>query len=203
MNQINQKSIQKAVKILSEGGIIGFPTETVYGIGVDGESEEAIKKLYKIKGRDPQKATQLLIGDVSWIDRYCKNYPRQIFLLLNKFWPGPLTVILLASNNLPSILLGSGKTVGLRVPDHPVALKLLHRFDRGIAASSANPQGFTPANNIEEIRKYFSSNVKIIVAGGLKPSGTSSTVLDVTSWPPKLIREGALPWSKMAATFLL
>ena len=165
-----------------------------------GESGYAINKLYQLKGRGKEKATQLLIGDISWLKRYTQNIPHAIMPLLLQYWPGPLTVILPASLDVPKILLGEGDTIGIRIPAHQVALEILRQFGKAIAASSANPSGLPPARNIEEIKQYFSYNV-LIVDGKPSPSGISSTIIDAAMFPPKIIREGAI--SKEDITKLL
>lgn len=191
---MNEKILlEYAIQVLYAGKVIVFPTETVYGIGVNGESEKAIEALYTLKGRDKEKATQLLIRDISWLDHYAQNICCEVIPFLKQCWPGALTVILPASKNVPQILLGNGKTIGIRIPNHPLTLTLLEKFGKGIAASSANPSGLPPASNIEEIKHYFGRDI-VFLDGEPFPSGTSSTVIDAIQWPPKLIREGAIPW---------
>lgn len=200
---VNEKEIVKAVNALENGGVIAFPTDTVYGIGVDGESSLAIEKLYALKGRSAGKATQLLIGDISWLSKYCDVTQSRILPFLEQCWPGPLTVILSASECVPPLLLGKGNSVGVRIPNHPIILKILKIFGRGIAASSANPSGALPAKSLKEIKNYFSEGILITLNGAPEPEGISSTVIDATAWPPKMVREGGLSKDKIVSILKL
>ena len=117
--------IKKAAGIIQTGGLVAVPTETVYGLAGNGLNEEAVNAIYEVKGRPSVKPLSLMVADSSAMDRFCYDVPEQARVLAEKFWPGPLTIVLKAKENIPPIVLAGGSTVGLRCPDHPVTLELL------------------------------------------------------------------------------
>ena len=137
MTPAKDSLIDRAVSILNRGGVVAFPTDTVYGIGAHPCQPEAIRKLYQVKGRPIDKPIPILLGSICDVERVAQNVPESFFQLAHRFWPGELTLIVEAKNLPPEVTAG-GKTVGLRMPNHSLALKLLHRFGRPIATTSAN-----------------------------------------------------------------
>ena len=133
--------IEDAAQIIRAGGLVAVPTETVYGLAGNGLNEIAVKEIYEVKGRPEIKALSLMVPDESAMERYCEDVPDTAHTLARRFWPGPLTIVLRAKGEIPSIVLAGGKTVGLRCPDHPLTLKLLRKCALPLAAPSANPSG--------------------------------------------------------------
>lgn len=187
---MKRNQIHKAVKILQGGGVIIFPTDTVWGIGASINRLDAIKRLYSIKKREKTKATAVLVDNLATADRL-GVIDQKARKLIDKFWPGGLTLIVRAKENIPEIICGRNKTIGLRQPNHPIALKLLEEMKTGLIASSANFAGKAPPVKKELLDRTLIDKVDFLVSGesGGKPP---STVLDTTAKPFKMIREGQI-----------
>jgi L-threonylcarbamoyladenylate synthase len=182
--------LDRALDTLKGGGVVAFPTDTVYGVGTDPFNTDAVAKLYKAKGRPADKAIPILIGkpvDLSKVSHGVKPWVEKI---LAEFWPGALTVVLEKRSTIPKIV-SSTETIGVRMPDHPIALELL-RAAGPLAVTSANPSGAPEANDVSEVLVGLDSLVELVVDGGLSPGGLPSTVLDCVSYPPKVLREGPI-----------
>ena len=184
-------SIEKAADTLRSGGVVAFPTDTVYGIGVDPFQPEAIQKLYTIKGRPRDKPIPILVGSYQDVENVAQNLPKIFFQLIKQFWPGALTLIVEAKG-LPTQITAGGKTVGLRMPNHPIALKMLRCFAGPIATTSANKSNKAPTTSKLQIERELGSLVDLIVDGGETNTGTSSTVIDLIETPPKVLRQGEI-----------
>ncbi len=190
----NDETLKEAIKLLGEGKLIVFPTETVYGIAADATNDDAVEALYKIKRRDQNKPLQILIQDAITARSY-GIFNMRADILTQYYWPGPLTLILrkqpdsIISRNINK----SGvDTYGLRVPDHPIPLEIIKLFKAPLAATSANLSGDKGAINAEEARKAVGKNVSLIIDGGSSTAGIGSTVLDISTDNPKLLREGSI-----------
>ena len=184
-------SIEKAADTLKNGGVVAFPTDTVYGIGVDPFQPEAIQKLYTIKGRSRNKPIPILVGSYQDVENVAQNLPKIFFQLIKQFWPGALTLVVEAKG-LPTQITAGGKTVGIRMPNHPIALKMLRCFAGPIATTSANKSNKAPATSKSQIERELGSLVDLIVDGGETNTGTSSTVIDLIKTPPKILRQGEI-----------
>ena len=184
-------SIEKAADTLKNGGVVAFPTDTVYGIGVDPFQPEAIEKLYTIKGRPRDKPIPILVGSYQDVENVAQNLPKIFFQLIKQFWPGALTLIVEAKG-LPTQITAGGKTVGLRMPNHPIALKMLRCFAGPIATTSANKSNKAPTTSKLQIEQELGSLVDLIIDGGETNTGTSSTVIDLIETPPKVLRQGEI-----------
>ena len=184
-------SIEKAADTLKNGGVVAFPTDTVYGIGVDPFQPEAIEKLYTIKGRPRDKPIPILVGSHQDVENVAQNLPKIFFQLIKQFWPGALTLIVEAKG-LPTQITAGGKTVGLRMPNHPIALKMLRCFAGPIATTSANKSNKAPTTSKLQIEQELGSLVDLIIDGGETNTGTSSTVIDLIETPPKVLRQGEI-----------
>ena len=184
-------SIEKAAATLKNGGVVAFPTDTVYGIGVDPFQPEAIEKLYTIKGRPRDKPIPILVGSYQDVENVAQNLPKIFFQLIKQFWPGALTLIVEAKG-LPTQITAGGKTVGLRMPNHPIALKMLRCFAGPIATTSANKSNKAPTTSKLQIERELGSLVDLIIDGGETNTGTSSTVIDLIETPPKVLRQGEI-----------
>lgn len=192
---INQLIINQAVKVFKAGGVVIFPTDTVWGIGCSINQPKAIKKLYQIKKRKPNKPTAVLVGSIKQAEQL-GEINEQAKKLIQKYWPGGLTIIVKAKSTVPPLIQGNQGNVGLRMPNHQPLLTILHQLDKAVVASSANFSGQPIPNKKEAIDK------KLVVLADLMIDGKSdgelaSTVIDVTQSPFKLIRAGLITPDKL------
>ncbi len=188
------EDLEKAVRILRDGGMSAVPTETVYGLCVNGLDAAAIEDLYEVKGRPEKKPLSLMVASPEEICRFARNVPPAAEKLAARFWPGPLTLILPARDHLPSVLLAGGNTVGLRCPDHPLTLTLLKMLPFPLAGPSANPSGSPSAKTAEDVLRYFDGKIGAVIDGGPCGLGRESTILDMSHIPYRVLREGGLPF---------
>ena len=181
-----------AVEILRNGGLVGFPTETVYGMAANGLSAAAVEKVYEVKDRPPVKPLSLMVADASGMAALCEDIPEAAYKLAEKFWPGPLTIVLKARDIIPDIVLAGGTTLGLRCPDHPAALELVKKSGLPLTAPSANPSGMPSVKTAAEVMAYFDGKIEAVVDGGECGVGKESTLVDLSRLPYRIIRAGAL-----------
>jgi L-threonylcarbamoyladenylate synthase len=191
--QPDAERIATAAELLREGKLVAFPTETVYGLGVDPWNEEAVRRLFAVKGRPEAKGLILHLGDVAQIESVAREVPDAARLLVARFFPGPLTLVLPAVPSIPRVVTGGGDTIAVRLPDHPVSIALARALGRPIAAPSANPSGEPPPRTADEVRRSLGEKIDAIVDAGPTPGGTPSTLVDVTVAPPRILRAGAVP----------
>ncbi|MBQ9045995.1 MAG: threonylcarbamoyl-AMP synthase [Oscillospiraceae bacterium] len=183
----------RAAEILSAGGLVAVPTETVYGLAANGLNAEAVQRIYDVKGRPAVKPLSLMVHDASWMDRLCTDVPQAARALAARFWPGPLTIVLPAKETIPAIVRAGGDTIGLRCPDHRDTLALIEAADLPLAAPSANPSGAPSPKTAEAVAAYFSGSIEAILDGGPCGVGTESTIADLAHTPFRILRQGALP----------
>ena len=195
-----QGKIKKAVQCLKSGGIIAIPTDTVYGLGADPFNADAVQKLYTIKGRPDDKPIPLVLSSVADVQRVARNLPDFFFHLTDRFWPGGLTIIVEAKELLP-VLTAGGNTVGVRIPDNPLLLKILQAFGGPAAITSANLSGEPPATSPQEIGEELASRIDVIVDGGKTPGPIPSTVYDISVSPPVIRRHGVISEETLAKEF--
>ncbi len=188
--------IDDAVNTLKSGGIIAIPTDTVYGIGADPFNPDAVQKLYTIKGRPENKPIPLVLGSVEDVHKVSQNLPPFFFYLTENFWPGGLTIVVEAKNLLPQ-LTANGSTVGLRIPNQPLLLKILKVFGSPVAITSANLSGQHAATSVEEFGDELSAKLDYIVDDGKTPGLIPSTVYDISVSPPQVRREGVISAEKL------
>ena len=188
-----EEQYDRAVRLLHEGELVAFPTETVYGLGALATSEEAVRKIYEAKGRPSDNPLIAHVGTAEEVSDYACDVPEKARILMDAFWPGPLTLILRAAPGVfaPSVTAGLD-TVGLRMPDHPVALKLLRRLGRPVAAPSANTSGKPSPTSADHVATDLDGKISYILDGGRTGIGIESTVLDLTSDIPAILRPGAV-----------
>ncbi len=184
--------LDPAVKILSEGGVIAYPTETFYGLGVNAFNAAAVERLVKLKGRPGGKPISVIIKDACVLKTVAREVPPEATRLIKRFWPGPLTIVFKAVDGLPEALTGGGATIGVRVSAHPTAGRLAAELSVPLTATSANPSGEPPPVTPEEVLSYFGSGLDAIIDGGRLPGKSASTVVDVTGEEPKILRAGAI-----------
>ena len=202
MNPFDDSLINEAIATLKGGGVVAFPTDTVYGVGVDPFRPEAVRKLYQIKGRPIDKPIPILVGSHGDVERVAQNLPPMFSQLAEQFWPGGLTLIVEAKE-LPAEITAGGDTVGVRMPNHPMALALLQRFGGALATTSANKSDEPPATSAEEVRSELGELVDIILDGGQTATSVASTVLDLSVSPPQIRRHGGISRDQLTSFICL
>ena len=185
--------IAQAADILRRGGLLAIPTETVYGLGADGLDETAVLHIFEAKGRPQDNPLILHIPDASWLTRYCEDVPDAAYKLAERFWPGPLTMILKKKPCVPLRTTGGLETVGMRCPDHAVTRAIIEASGVPVAAPSANTSGRPSCTTAEHVREDMWGKIDGIVDGGPCQVGVESTIIDLTVTPPQLLRPGGLP----------
>ena len=190
--------IPAAADVIRNGGLAAVPTETVYGLAGNGLDAEAVRQIYEVKGRPAVKPLSLMVPDAASLERYGIDVPEQAELLADKYWPGPLTIVVKARPEIPAIVLAGGKTVGLRCPDHPLTLELLRTCGLPLAAPSANPSGSPSPKTAQQVLDYFDGRIDCVIDGGACGIGTESTIIDMSVLPYRILRQGALPADKIA-----
>ena len=189
-----EDKISAAAKILREGGLVGIPTETVYGLAANGLDETAVKRIFEAKGRPQDNPLILTIPGQQWLPRYCKDIPPLAYVLARKFWPGPLTMILKCRTDVvPSIITAGLDTVAMRCPNHPVTLAIIREAGIPVAAPSANTSGRPSCTTAPDVLEDMDGKIEGVVDGGPCTVGVESTILDLTCDPPRLLRPGGLP----------
>ena len=186
------RSLVRANEIIQNSGLIAFPTDTVYGIGVSAFNEDAIVKIYQVKERSKLKAIPILISDADQLNQITSNIIPTTNQIVNCFWPGALTLILPIHPELPGNL-SSGNSIGVRVPDHDLVRELL-RITGPLAVTSANLSGKASALTAEEVQVQLGERIDLILDGGRVPGGVASTVLDCNEDEFRILREGPISW---------
>ncbi|MFN7087480.1 MAG: L-threonylcarbamoyladenylate synthase [Burkholderiales bacterium] len=187
---VTEREIENAVAVLRAGGLVAFPTETVYGLGADASNPEAVKKIFAAKGRPHDHPLIVHVADAVQLANWAREVPPAAARLAKKFWPGPLTLILRRAASVSDWVTGGQDTVALRVPAHPVAQALLRAFGGGIAAPSANRFGRVSATTAEHVRSEFGDAVDCVLDGGAADVGIESTIVDLSGDRPALLRPG-------------
>ena len=182
----------KASEVISKGGVIAFRTDTFYGLGADPFNTEAVARVRELKGREDDKPILLLISDHDQIARLIVEPPEAFTRAAEKFWPGPLTIIGSAVAALPQEITAGTGTVGIRLPADEQVRDLVRECGGVLTATSANPSGHDPARSAQQVAEYFPAGLDLIVDGGEVSATEPSTVLDVLTSPPRVIREGAI-----------
>jgi len=174
------------------GKVVIYPTDTIYGIGVDACNPEAVERVFQVKQRDPAKPLLVLVNSVEMAAQIAASIPPAALPLIEKFWPGPLTIIFKAGPAWTSKLTAGGGTIGIRYPRHEFCLKILELCRRPITSTSANISGEKEPRTVRDVVESFESKVDLIVDAGDLPSEKPSTIVDMTGSAPRLVREGAL-----------
>ena len=188
-----EQDIQEAAAILRAGGLVGIPTETVYGLGANGLDSSAVGKIFAAKGRPQDNPLILHVPDASWLARYCRGVPDSAYTLAARFWPGPLTMILPRKDVVPDAVTAGLDTVGVRCPNHPVTLAIIRGADVPVAAPSGNTSGRPSPTCAAHMVEDMAGKIDAIVDGGRCGVGVESTIVDLTCTPPRLLRPGGLP----------
>jgi L-threonylcarbamoyladenylate synthase len=188
---VSQREIDKGVEILQKGGVIAFPTDTVYGLGADAFNTSAVERIYEIKDRPRHQQFPLLIADIRQLAAVAEPIPGIAWFLAGRFWPGGLTLVLSKTDLLP-VCLASGPTIAVRIPNHPVCLALIQGLGNPLIGTSANVSGQPAASTAEEVRQHLGCKIDFIVNGHKCLAGKESTIVDVTLEPPIILRQGII-----------
>lgn len=184
--------IARALAILRRGGFIGLPTETVYGLAADAENELAVRRIFAAKGRPVDHPVIVHLADAKLLSQWAIEIPDSAWRLAAAFWPGPLTIILRRSDKAAPAVSGGLSTIGLRVPSHPVAQQVLQAFGGGLAAPSANRFGRVSPTMSQHVRDEFGDSIELVLEGGPCAVGLESTIVDLSTAEPALLRYGAI-----------
>jgi L-threonylcarbamoyladenylate synthase len=185
-------SIMQAARILRDGGVAVFPTETVYGVGADIRNPEAIGRVFAIKNREPSQPLMAHCASPVQMLDYVADVPQWVQPLMSRFWPGPLALIFRSSDRIPAVVTGGGRTIGVRVVGHPVVRDLLEELGAPIAGTSANLHGESATSRFDRVSPALLGRVDLALDAGLCGKDLPSTVLDVTVSPPRVVRVGAV-----------
>jgi len=199
LNPADAECLLQAVQALKAGEVIGLPTETVYGLAADAMNISAVRKIFALKGRPVDHPLIVHIADSGQLSKWAKVIPEEAFVLAQHFWPGPLTMILRKQDKVPDEVTGGQNTVGLRCPAHPLALALLQQLDGGVAAPSANRFGRISPTTAQHVRDEFGEAVPIVLDGGECEVGIESTIIDLSSSHPRLLRPGMISQTEIEA----
>ncbi len=185
-----QQRVEQAVRLLKRGRIVAFPTETYYGLAVDPYCKSAVRRLYQLKSRKADKPLLLLIENLDQLSTVVESIPHQFLPLIEKYWPGPLTLVFPAKMTLNTVITGNSGTVGVRISPHPVANALLTGMQGPLTATSANISGEPPAQTAAEVERIFGSSVDVILDGGQSAAGLCSTIVGLADDQLTILRKG-------------
>jgi L-threonylcarbamoyladenylate synthase len=188
-----------AAEVIQAGGVIVYPTDTMYGIGANALNPEAITKVRAVKRRADQKPILVLVSGAAEVKDLTPEITPTAQLLMDSFWPGPLTLVFAAADVIPSVLRSGGNTIGIRVPSNPLCLRLLRLCGRPITSTSANLSGEMTGTTVAEIRKSLAAGVDLYLDAGVLPESKPSTVVDVSVTPPRLLRAGVIDVDRLRA----
>jgi L-threonylcarbamoyladenylate synthase len=192
------KDLERAAEILRQGGVIAYPTETFYGLGVDTRNETAIQRLFAVKGRDFRNPIPVIIGSQTDLPYAVTEIPPVAQDLMTRFWPGPLTLIFAASAAIsPRLTAGTGK-IGIRVSSHPIARLLAQKLSFPLTSTSANRSGQQECITAQEVYEKIGADLDMIIDGGKTPGGKGSTIADITVFPPVVLRAGVISPEEIA-----
>jgi L-threonylcarbamoyladenylate synthase len=194
------KQIIEAVNVLKKGGLVAYPTDTVYGLGASMASIKAIERIFEVKDRPKGMAMPLLAANREQIKKLVINIPPSAWLLMYNFLPGALTIILNKSDIVPDVITGGSKTIAVRIPDHPIPISLIKRLGQPIVGTSANLSGQPSVLTAEEVRMQIGDKVDMVIDGGSCPGGIESTVVDVSGRKPVVRRLGAISLEQLQRT---
>jgi len=191
-NEIKKGELEKSAQIIKKGGIVVFPTETVYGIGTNGLDKLAIKKLYEVKQRPENKPISLLVSSIKMVERLAKDITEMEYKIMKRFFPGPLTIILKKKDIVPDVVTANSDTIGIRMPANDIAIKLIEYAGVPIATPSANISGHLSGTNINQIIGEFGNLVDCYIDGGESKIGIGSTIVQVVDNEPVILRQGLI-----------
>ena len=191
------EQIALGADILRRGGVVAYPTDTLYGLGADVTQPAAVEKVFDIKERPDGMPLPVLLAGPETLSLVSDDVPPLAWVLAERFWPGPLTLVVPRAARVPAIIAARGWTVAVRVPDHPAPRELARLLGAPITGTSANLSGGPSPHTAEEVRRQLGDRVDMIIEGGPPPDGRASTVLDITQAPPRVLRLGAVSWEML------
>ncbi|HUV88980.1 MAG TPA: L-threonylcarbamoyladenylate synthase [Anaerolineae bacterium] len=186
------RALEQALQVLKQGGLVAFPTDTVYGVGALTTLPLAVEQIYHVKGRPRSRPIPILLDSAESLEKVAEDIPPEAWSLADRFWPGPLTIILRRSPSVPDVITAGGPNVAVRVPDHEFVLRLLHAAGGALATTSANLSGRPDPVTAEEVLGYLEGRIDLILDGGRCPGGIASTVIDLTGASPTVVRRGPI-----------
>ena len=189
---LKENEIARAARLLREGGLVGIPTETVYGLGANGLHEEAVANIFKAKGRPQDNPLILHIPNAEWLERYCQDIPDSAYRLADRFWPGPMTMILPRKAIIPDVVTAGLDTVGMRCPAHALCRSVIEEAGVPVAAPSGNTSGRPSPTNAADMLEDMDGKIDAILDGGPCSVGVESTIIDLTCKPARLLRPGGI-----------
>jgi L-threonylcarbamoyladenylate synthase len=199
--EANREAIERAGEVIREGGLVAFPTETVYGLAADVFNEQAVARVFEVKGRPANNPLPVQIASKDDLPRLVSEIPPIAERLMDKFWPGPLTLVFSVCTEVSELVTAGTGKVGIRMPDHPVALALIEAAGTPIVAPSANTSGQPPPTTAQEVLEYLDGKIELIVDAGPTRLKVSSTVVDVTESPPRILRLGSIGEEELQKSF--
>ncbi len=197
-----QKARDRAATIVRGGGVIGFRTDTFYGLGADPFNSAAVLRVKELKGREDNKPILVVISETNQVQRFLESQSNLFALLTKAFWPGPLTLIGAAREDVLAEITAGSETIGLRVPDDEPVVELIRSCGGALTATSANPSGTSPACTAKEVEDYFPMGLDLVVDGGTSRTDRPSTVVDVCSESARLVREGVISKAGISAVLV-
>ena len=195
------KDFDQAVHHLRNGGVVAIPTDTLYALAADVFNTAALDRIFAIKGRSDDLALPVLVSGWDQLEMVAENTPPKTRALAERFWPGALTLVMQKANGLPDRLTAGRPTVAVRMPGHPVPIELINRLGSPITGTSANISGGADLLTLDELSSQLGEPVDLIVEKGPTPKGTASTIVDITSGKPRLLREGAISFQQVLETW--
>jgi L-threonylcarbamoyladenylate synthase len=199
VSEVPRREIERAAEALRHGGIVVYPTETLYGLGAQADCDQALERLAALKGRDRGKPVSVLVASRTMLETLVVSIPDVAARLMEAFWPGALTIAFRARPDLSPVLTGGGATIAARLSSHPVARSLVEHSGKPVTATSANPGGSPPPAEVSVARGYFGAAVDVYLDAGPTPGGPGSTVVDCSQGDLRLVREGAVPVARIEA----
>lgn len=198
-DEASEEAILRAADLLAHGGLVAFPTETVYGLGADASNEAAVRRIFLAKGRPADHPVIVHVAGSAQLASWVRHVPEPARRLAEAFWPGPLTMVLERAEHVLDIITGGQNTVGIRVPSHPVAQKMLRAFGGGVAGPSANRFGHVSPTTAAHVRAEFGDSLDMILEGGQSEVGIESTIVDLSRGHPFLLRPGIISVEQLEA----
>lgn len=198
IHRFSEAAVDRAVGVLRQGGIVAFPTETYYGLAVDPFNFDALSRLFAVKERTTNKPILIVVNSREQLAPFVRDIPPPFQILMDRFWPGPLTLVFKGSQNLSALLTGHSHTIGARWSSHPVACQLTAIFGGAVTATSANLSGGKPAVTAVECCRYFGSGIDMVIDGGKTPGGRGSTLVGIEKGRLRLLRDGVIPFADVA-----
>ena len=186
------RAVDQALQVLKQGGLVAFPTDTVYGVGAHAFLPQAAEQIYHVKGRPRGKPIPILLASAESLAEVAEGVPPEAWALAQRFWPGPLTIVLRRDPSISDVITADGPNVAVRVPDHEFALRLIGAAGGALAATSANLSGHPDPVTAQEVLGYLEGRIDLILDGGPCPGGQASTVIDLTGVSPTVVRPGPI-----------